>query len=319
MKINDNVKTIVFICDGGIGRNIAGTAVIRAIKKQYPDKRILVIGGAHDVFMHNPNVYRVFNFANPLYFYDDYINENTLVIKDEPYLNYGYINKEKHIVEAWCEDLGIECDGTYPDLYFLENELDSIKLYVDTITKEGTKKLVLLQWIGGKVPEDKTPIGLKNALLPMFRRSLPIEETQKLTDYLVANNYVVGIVGHKNFPDIKGAEKISEFPLRTTLALINYSYTFIGIDSFLQHAASSNQINKQGIVLWGGTSPKCLGYDKQINLTKEACRTPFCHRPNSYLFDIQAHGGMWDCTEKTACMKYTSEEIINIFERNFKK
>ena len=62
LEINEKVKNIIFICDGGIGKNIVGTAVVRAIKKQFPDKNIIVVAGCPDVFMYNPNVYRTYNF-----------------------------------------------------------------------------------------------------------------------------------------------------------------------------------------------------------------------------------------------------------------
>lgn len=315
MKIEESISKLVLYVEGGIGKNLMATAVVRALKKAYPNKKIVVMAGCPDVFMYNPNVYRTFNFANPLYFYDDHVQEGMMALKTEPYLHPDYINKKKHLVECWCEQLDIPCDGIEPDLYFLDSELDLAKMYVDKLQEKNKKELILLQWIGGKVPKDKSKEELKGALMPMFRRSLPMEEVEKVIDYL-KDKYVIGNVGHTNFPDLINTEVIF-FPMRNTLALLKYCKTFIGIDSFLQHAASANQVDKKGIVLWGGTTPKCLGYDKQINITKEVCPTPFCHRPNSYLFDIQPNGAIWSCIHNEKCLKYTSEEIIKIFEDNF--
>jgi len=315
MQINEKIKNIVIIVEGGIGKNISATAVVRALKKSYPNKRIIVVAGCPEVFFYNPNIYRTFNFGNPLYFYDDFINDETVILKSEPYLEHGYINKQKHVVESWCDQLGIPCDSIEPDLYFLDNELEMAKFYVEKTQDNAKKEMILLQWIGGKVPEDKSNDKLKVSLMTMFRRSLPLIEIEKVVAYL-KDKYVIGNVGHSNFPEIKDTN-IVFFPIRSTLALLPYVKTFIGIDSFLQHAAAAKQINKKGVVLWGGTSPKCLGYDAHVNVTKEVCATPYCHRPNSYLFDAQANGQMWSCIHNEKCLKYSADEIIKVFEDNF--
>ena len=315
----DKARNLVFVSEGGIGKEIASSAVIRAVKKANPYKEIIIVSGFNELFLYNKNVKKTLHFNNPLYFYDDYVNESTAFIKAEPYLGYDYINKKSHLVEVWCKSLGVEHDGNNPDFYYLPNEDRAAKIYVDKITEDGKKPLVLIQWIGGKVPQDKSPKELMANLSTMFRRSLLQAEVQKLSDSLKEKGYTVGIVGHDNFPEIKGTEKIY-FPLRSSIMLLKYAKTFIGIDSFLQHAAASSQINKKGIVCWGGTSPICLGYDTHINLTKSVCETPFCHRPNSFAFDVQAHGAAWDCPLDNACMsRYTAEEILKAFEDNFEK
>lgn len=317
--MEEKIKNIVFVCEGGLGKEIASTAVIRAIKNKYPEKNIIVVAGYNEIFLYNKNIKKIFNFNNPLYFYDDYINEETKIFKVEPYLDYSYVNKKTHLVESWNNQLNIESNEINPDFYYLPNEERAAKIYVDKITENGKKELILIQWVGGKIPKDKTEAELMGSLSSMYRRSLDKNEVQKIVDVLKEKGYVIGIVGHENFPEIKNTEKIF-FPLRSTIMLLKFSKTFIGIDSFLQHAAASNQINKKGIVCWGGTTPKCLGYNTHINLTKEVCANPFCHRPNSYLFDIQPHGMMWDCPVDNECMRsYKAEEIIKVFEENFEK
>jgi len=262
----------------------------------------------------------VFNFNNPLYFYEDYVNENSFVIKNEPYLEYGYINKEKHLIESWCDSIGIEKVINVPELFFLENEIDAANIYLERITKN-KKKLVLLQWVGGKTPKDKNPESFKGAKVTMYRRSLEQKTAQEIVNKLVdTGDYIIGDVGHPNFPELKNTTRVN-FPIRSVLALHKIVDGFIGIDSFLQHAAASKSLNNPGIVCWGGTSPKCLGYDKHINLIKKVCSTPFCHRPNSYLFDKQAHGAMWDCIYGDKCMKsFTADKIVDAYlELNRKK
>jgi hypothetical protein len=45
---------IIFQIDGGIGKSIAGTAVCKAIKAQYPKDKLYVITGYPEVFLCNP-------------------------------------------------------------------------------------------------------------------------------------------------------------------------------------------------------------------------------------------------------------------------
>ncbi len=316
LVLDKRVKNIVFIVEGGLGKNIASTAVVRAIKKTFPDKRITVIAGFHDIFLQNPNVYRTYNFANPLHFYEDYINEETHVIRCEPYLDYKYLQKECHIVESWCRMIGIESDGINGDIHYLPKELISAELILNKYTQNQKKKLVLFQWVGGKIPKNKEPEELESSLMVMYKRAIPKEVAQEVTNVLKDKGYIVGIIGHENFPKIENSHLIA-YPPRTTTALLKFAHSFISIDSFLQHASVTNEIQRKGVVVWGGTHPTCLGYKDNVNLTKEICSTPFCHRPNSFLFDTQAHGASWDCPHGEPCTKYTSEEIIKAFEENF--
>jgi len=312
LELPDSIDTIIFFCEGGIGKNIASTAVIRAIKKQFPTKKIVVVGGSPEVFIHNPHVKKLFNFGNALHFYSDLIADNpsAYIMKVEPYMHYDYLNKNKHVVECWCEMLGIEPDGVEPDLFFSPNELEAAKLYVDEFTNNGKKKFAIIQWVGGKTPgQPNNPKEMKGLLAEMYRRATPQKQMQEVVDFLVKEcNCKVGVVQHPNFPKLEGTEVIF-FPLRASISLIYYSDYFIGVDSFLQHAASAKQIQKKGLVIWGGTAKTCLGYDMQDNWEIKACPSPACHRPNSYLLDMQINGQMWDCPYGEPCMKRNITEV----------
>jgi hypothetical protein len=60
---------IIFQIDGGIGKSIAATAVCKAIKKQHPNDKLLVLTGYPEVFLCNPYVDRAYSFNNLSYFY----------------------------------------------------------------------------------------------------------------------------------------------------------------------------------------------------------------------------------------------------------
>jgi hypothetical protein len=311
---NKKIKNILFVAEGGVGKVIASTAVVKRLAEEFPDKRIIVVTGYPDIFLYNPHVYKVFNFGNPLYFYDDYVTPESYVIKLEPYTNYGYMFDSRHLIEVWCRMIGIEPRGALPQMFFMNNELEASKLYVEKITGNGKKKFVMFQWIGGIVPQSKDQMAVFDALMRMHKRSLPHNVAQKISNKLVSRNYTVGVVQHENFPDIQGAERMffPNTPVRGVVALLKYAEGFIGIDSFLQHAAAV--FDKKGVVVWGGTHPKKLGYEANKNLTREACPRPFCHRPDSYVFDANPNTGIWNCPHNTKCMDYDADEIISAYE-----
>jgi hypothetical protein len=305
------IKNIIFVSEGGLGKVIASTAVVKRLKECFPEKRIIVVAGYPDVFQYNPNVYKVFRFDNPLYFYDDYITPESYVIKLEPYVEYDYWANKKHLIDVWCEQIGIGRQNAQPEMFFLDNEMEAGKIYIDKVTGEGKKKFILFQWIGGITPKDKAKESVFDAVSRMHRRSLPQNVAQKLVNKLVSRDYVVGAVQHENFPELKGAEKVF-FPIRSVIALLKYSQGFIGIDSFLHHASMC--FGQKGLVLWGGTNPKCLGYEAHKNLIREVCPMPMCHRPDSYMFDTNNVNGMWNCPHNAICMDYDADEIIKAYE-----
>ena len=310
LQVTDKVKNFVVQVDGGIGKVITATAVIRAIKKAHPKLNIITMSGCPEIFMNNPNVKRSFHFQNALNFYEDWINDTSVVLKAEPYLHYDYIQKTKHVVECWCEQIGIPFDGVEPDIYFIPNELEAAKIFADELTSNGKSDLVLFQWIGGQVPENTEAKTVKMKLAGMYRRAMPISQAQSIVDYFYNERGSTVInVGHQNFPQLKNC-KNPQLPIRAVISLLTQAKLFVGIDSFLQHAAAANQIKNKGVVVWGGTSKICLGYDWHKNLEVTACPTPACHRPNSYLMDIQMNGQMWDCPYGEPCMKRTTDEII---------
>ena len=79
MSNKDNY--IIFNPEGGLGKIIASTAVVRSIKQQYPNHKIVVITPWPEVYLNNPNVYRVFRSGNTPYFYKDYIKDGYRSLK----------------------------------------------------------------------------------------------------------------------------------------------------------------------------------------------------------------------------------------------
>lgn len=304
-------QNLILFVSGGIGRNIQATAVCRAIKKAYPEKDLLVLAGYPDIFLMNPHIRRAIPQSQSSYFFEDYINNpknKSVFINAEPYQHYDYIYRKKHFVEAWCDMIGVPCDGINPEIHFKESELRMAELFLEKFDRD----MVLFQHQGGKVPKDKSEKELIASKSGMYKRSLPEKVVDEVTDGLIARGFMVGSVGAETQHHPTSAEKIIH-PLRAILALIPYVAEVISIDSFLMHGAAA--FGKKTLALWGGTNPKSLGYDSNFNKVNIACETPMCHRPNSYMFDFEPTGFLWDCPQDDACMNtFKAQDILQAFD-----
>jgi len=301
----DNI--IFRMSNGGIGKVICSTVVIRAIKKKYPDKKIITVTGNPEIFFNNPNVDE-WHHGNliPKYFGRDMFRKSkSLILEAEPYINIDYIYREKHISQAWCESLGLEMDNVKPDLFFTNKE----KRDAETLIKERTKgkPLMLMQINGGGIPMQGQPV------FKQWVRSLPVDIAQQVADAF-KDKYHIMMVKLPPQPTLKGVDdglpiqvpvgcgvQQQIFNPRMVLSWIPHAEKILCIDSFLQHACGA--LNKKAVVLWGGTDAKVLGYDTNVNITNGKCKA--CHLPNCYLNEPN-----WDCEKGEICMDFDAEEII---------
>jgi ADP-heptose:LPS heptosyltransferase len=310
-------KYIVFIVDGGIGKHIVSTAVIRAAKKQYPEKEIVVVSGYPDVYKFNPHVYRAYLIGNTPYIYEDYIKD-AIVLKSQPYYHNEYISGTKHIVECWCEQLNLKFDGVKPEIVLSSKE-DKMG---DMFRTQHGKPILLMQVTGGAPPQI---VGCdcndpncehkdKPRIMPapkMFIRNLPVQTAKNVSDELAANYKPILIALDTQASwMLNSGEQVEHIsaPIRQLFAAIKHSNKLLFIDSFAQHAAAA--LGRKAVVLWGSTNPKTLGYDMHTNLSRNVCDTPHCDRPNSFLFDTDFKNQPWECPYSEACMNHDVLKIV---------
>lgn len=325
----EKAKTIILPITGGIGRNIFATAMIENFKLEYPDKQLIIVAGYPEVFFNNPNIRRVHNFNNTQYLFEEtmFQNPDTILLEVEPYRHPDYINGNMHVVEAWCEMLQIPYKTNLPKLYLTRNELEIGKSNMDHLRIKHNRPVILIQPCGGKMSDKADPTQQIADLGMMQRRSLRDTTIQELSDLIAKEGYTPAIIAAPNQFSPNGGERVS-LPLRALFALVSYADGIIAIDSFLQHTAAA--LDVKSLVLWMGTSPERLGYKLHKNLRRNSCKTPECHRPNSYAFDIQPNGFPWDCPFSDACRDYDAKFILKEYKdmkgkefiktlRNFKK
>ena len=163
---------VILHANGGIGKNVVATAVLKAIKKKY-DLPIYVVTGWPEIYKFDPNVERVFKFGATQYFYEDNIKRgNPLILAQEPYLSTQHIVERKPLRQSWIEMYGMEYDNEYPELHFNHRHHEIVRQNF-----QRDKPTVLIQTNGGAPdPEGKR--------LYSWARDMPMITAQGVVDRL---------------------------------------------------------------------------------------------------------------------------------------
>ena len=73
MQNSSKEKYFVWFIHGGLGKNVAATALVKSIKKTHPNRKLIIVCSWPQVFLNNPNIDRVYSAGNIPHFYEDYI------------------------------------------------------------------------------------------------------------------------------------------------------------------------------------------------------------------------------------------------------
>jgi len=251
--ISSNDKFAIVHIEGGHGKCVAATAFIRAIKKAYPDYKIVVITSWDGPFFYNSDVYRFYTHGQAQYFFDDYMKEDTKIFRQEVYFSEDHIMQRKHLVQSWCDMYGIPFDGAKPKIYLNPRE---IEIAWDKIKPDG-RPIMLLQTHGG---------GLGQYSKKSWARDMPIKTAQQLVNYY-SQKYRILHIRREDQPILQGVETLS-LPFRELYAVFPLSEKRIFIDSFAQHVATA--LDLQSVVCWIANKPEVFGYEENINVLANA-------------------------------------------------
>ena len=287
-------KYLVWHIQGGLGKNIAGTALIRDLKEFYFDRKLIMVVSYPEVFLNNPNIDRVYQIGQAPYFYQDYIeNKDVIVFKHEPYDQTGHITKKKHLIENWCDLLGIKFTNQQPEIH-----VNYIQKMTTGLWKRD-KPVMVLQTNGGPANQQYSY---------SWTRDIPIEVAEELVNRYKSEYHIVQITRADGYP-LDGVERVDKILSNMELfALLVESKKRILIDSCLQHAAAAFKL--PSTVLWIGTSPIVFGYDLHRNIIAKLTA-----RANqligSYLFDYQFENNAHECPYIDVKDIFDLDEIIN--------
>lgn len=282
---------LIFIVNGGAGKNVLATAVVKAIKTAQPDTKIIVVTGYKDVWVHNPNVFRIYQQGNIQYFYSDYVKgKDTRIVATEPYSTNDYLLRKKHLIQIWCDLAGVKYNNEKPELFFNNREVE----FVQRRFLDG-RKIFLIQTNGGFQQEVKIS----------WMRDMPLDVAQQVVSQF-NREYRTIHIRRDDQPVLSGVEQFSG-SLRDLFLLIRFSEKRLFIDSLPQHVACA--LKKQSTVLWIRNTPEMLGYTMHDNLVTKA-EDEIDTLSNSILEPYDIAGNIYQCPFKEGTKLFDIDEIV---------
>lgn len=240
---------VIFHVEGGVGKNISSTAVVRAINKQYPEHKIVVVTAYPDIWLCNPRVHKVEQFGHISYFYKNYIEGNdSIILSQDPYRHTDFIYRRKHLSQIWCEMYGIQFDGEKPELYFTNLELDFVANLV-----QKKSPILMIQAFGGAQGQTSKY---------SWARDIPPAIAQEVVNRLKGEYRIIQIRREDQI-GLDGVESLS-LNLRSLILSLFLSDKRLLIDSMMQHAAAA--LGLSSTVLWIANSPSVFGYNTHQNI-----------------------------------------------------
>jgi len=288
-------KYFIWHIQGGLGKNIAGTSLVKTIKETFPDRKLIMVTSWTEVYLSNPNVDRVYVLGQTPHFYEDYIEGKDVIISmHEPYNQTAHIKKEKHLIENWCDLMGLEYTNQTPVIVPNYSQETLIDLW------DRTKPILVIQTGGGPMEGQKYPYS--------WTRDMPREVAESIVEKF-SNNYHIIQITRPNGYKLEGVERLdSQLSNMELFSLLVVAQKRVLIDSSLQHAAAA--LNLPSTVLWIGTSPKVFGYTLHNNilakLTKRANQLI-----GSYTFDFKFEDNMHECPYFNVGQMFDIDNILN--------
>jgi hypothetical protein len=297
-KSNNSTKYVVWHIEGGLGKNIAATSLISAVKQKYQDRKLILVVSYPEVFLNHPDIHRVYRVGMVSYFYDDYIKDkDTIVFKHEPYFQSDHITRKKHLIENWCDLLDVKYEKQQPVLY--PNMIQKDIMF----NWKRDRPTMILHTNGGPLQQDT---------LYSWTRDMPYGIAQAIVEKY-SNRYHIIQIGRDPGHAIPGTEfinmQLTNHELFSTLVL---SDKRVLIDSSLQHAAAA--MNLKSTVLWIGTSPKNFGYDLHSNVVAKPPKGNV-KMIDSYLFDYSFEGIAHECPYMDANEMFDINDIFKSIDK----
>lgn len=291
---------IILPVNGGIGKNIVATAVVKAIKKQYPEYNIVVVTGWTEVWQNNPYIYRVYKAGNTPYFYSNYIKDkNVRVMADEPYVTQNYlIEKKLPLAHIWCNALGVQYNNEMPSIFFNAREIE----YAENQFVKN-RNIMVVQTNGG-APNDAQKIS--------WMRDMPLDVAQHVVNKL-AGEAIIYHIRRPDQPALHNTEMLNT-NLRYIFYVISKSKIRLLMDSFAQHAAAA--FGLKSTVLWVKNSPAIHGYSLHNNILVKDDVIEMETTQNSYIEPYDIAGVVEQCPYPEGTVLFNKEEVFKSLVKN---
>jgi len=296
-------KYVVFHVEGGLGKNVASTAVIKNIAEKHKDRKLIVMATFPEIFLNNPYVHRAFRMGMTPYFWEDYISgKDTIVLKREPYFETNHIMQKTPLHETWHKmyDLPYNKEKDLPELFnnMIQTEMSA--------TWKRQRPILLLHTNGGPL--------MDGAPIYAWTRDMPRYVAETIIQNYAQQYHIIQVVKHESqaiqSPMVEVVHRaMSNMEL---FSLVRASAKRVLIDSCLQHAAAAFKL--PSTVLWVGTHPEMFGYSMHTNVKAKKPTGNVKNIDGSY-FDYQLDGQFHECPYNTPDEIFDINEVLKAINK----
>ena len=285
---------VIFQVDGGLGKSIMATAMVKVIRNNYPSSKIIVVTAYPDVFLHNPIVSETYNINQINGLYLKHIKgQDWLVLTQEPYRQSDFIlEKPISLYETWCDSMGLTYSGENPSIYLSLPEIDYYGPFYKT-----DKPILTIQPHGGPITQ-----GYQYS----WTRDIPTPIVNQIIEHYKEDYTIIHVKHEKQVTYENTLQALDNF--RSIAILLSLSNKRLLIDSSSQHIAAA--LSLRSTVCWSLTKPEVFGYDIHDNIKAE----PFTLEPSLE----QATYSPWSLSQEISTIPYrdlyevfNTDKIIN--------
>jgi len=267
---------IIFQVDGGLGKSIMATAMVKVLRKRYKNAHIVVVSAYPDVFLNNPNINECFRIDQMNGAYLKYVKDKDCkIFSEDPYRHTLFLTEKEHLFKIWCKMYGLHYNNEQPEIYLSQPEIDYYKPFYNV-----EKPIMAIQPNGG-------PPG--QGFQYSWTRDIPMPNILEIIEHYKEDYTIVHIKrdDQQKYPDTLHA--LDGF--RSIAILLQLSKKRLLIDSFGQHLAAA--VGVKSTVCWISTKPKIFGYKLHDNIqansfTKEPQVQNAIYQPFNLAQDISS-------------------------------
>lgn len=283
----------LIVIEGGIGKNIAITASIRSLKKQFPNDEISVLTAYPFVFYNNPHINKIYEFGKLEYFYDDVMSKQDVIYAQNVYTDTNYILGKTNLIETYCNIFGVKYDGLGPELFFNYAEIDAVKQALQPIMN---KPILAVQTNGGVGGDWK------------WDRDMPKDLINPLLSRYIKSHNILHFRSPEQ-PTLDGDNifHTADMTVRNAMIAIMFTEKRLLIDSWVMHAAAA--LNLKSTVFWIASNPNKLGYGIHNNIKANLPNNKHS-RINSVFSDYDIQASPQSCPFKNSNI-FNYNEIMN--------
>ena len=254
------MMNIIFQIEGGLGKSIMATALVKVIKKRYKNSNLIVVTAYPEVFSNNPNIFEVHHIdqINGLYL-SRIKDQKCKIFVADPYRDGDFITEAPiSLFKTWCKIYGLNYNNEQPQIYLTQPEIDYYSPFYKT-----DKPILAIQPNGG--PE------IQNFQYS-WTRDIPSITVNQVIEHYKESHTIIHIKRPNQL--VYDGTLQAHDGFRSIAILLKLADKRILIDSFAQHMAAA--LDLKSTVCWVSTKPEIFGYNNNNNIKSE----PFTKEPD---------------------------------------